>query len=1274
MKKLLPLIIFCLFFSIHYNAQNNEDCWTLINNGVDIYNGQYNNNEFPGYHDPETTDLEKVNGGFLTTGQYNKQTFGSRDNIIYDMLKDKDGSYLTKHDYNGNLKWIVYTEKNTNSYRDVMFGSVEDKEGNIYVIGHSINGTFFDSQGTEITFNNSRNSLYGGFIVKLNKNGKILWHIIINNVYSKKINIDDDGNLLLSGDVNIYNNNTFNFYLNGVITDNLSNFETMGNNSNYANRSILKITSEGKLLWYTAIKTSGPNNEFLIDIGSDKRNNIYVTGYSSFNVDIYSAGDTNNPNIISWTGNPTKTFLIKFDENGQFLWKVKSHLNDPEINGVQAWSMTVDDDGNSYISGSNDRWRKNVEHIFKNTDGSITSENVGTFFIAKVNTNGICEWIKGAAHSYSGTGYKVIKSKDEVIVIGKVVNFDSLTANIEFLSTDGNNIDASLNINDYFIAIYDTDGNVIRIISNGINDDRVFYTDRISGFFKDENDNYYVSRNIGFYINSTADYKNFGHIINAKEVNGRDGIITKFNESCGLRLGKTINEGISILSLCDNTSVGSDSDGLIEFDLTLKKDEILISDPPSDYIISYYRDKNLTNKIIDPEHYLNINQIETIYIKAEHLTDITKSGQTSFIIEVIKLPNINSSVSLKQCDNSDINGFSFFNLNEVKEKIISNPENYTITFFEEKIDAENNGTSIESITKYKNEKISVDKIWARVENNNGCYSISEVNLFVSTTQIPSTLIKSFYQCDNGDDTNDGIATFDFSSVTTDIKKIFPINQELIIKYFRNEEDALSEENSIINISNYENIGFKNQQNIYIRVDSKFDNDCLGLGAHISLNVEKAPIANPVTISPECDNDRDGLFSFNTSTIQSTIIGTQTNVAVTYYDENGKQLSSPLPNPFITASQTITAKITNTLSKNPIEKCSNETTLNFVVNAVPIANPVPSQENCDDDTDGMFGFNTSLIENTIIGTQTGMVLKYFDENDIALPSPLPNPFFTTSQTIRVRVENPVYDVCYEETTIDFVVREKPNFDLIKEDIICMNTNLELEIAIENPSGNNTYIWKDESNTIISRLPTAKVNKGGIYKVIATSIYGCTSKEQEIVITESSPSTININDIEVKDDSENNNIQITTSNLGSGNYEFRLLNEDKEIIRYYQDNPYFYDLKGGVYTIEVNDKNGCGSIPFEVSLLEFPKFFTPNGDGTNDFWQIKGISKNFYKSGKINIFDRYGKLITSFSIDNMGWDGTYNGKNVISNDYWFYAELIDKKNVSRNRRGHFSLIRK
>lgn len=240
---------------------------------------------------------------------------------------------------------------------------------------------------------------------------------------------------------------------------------------------------------------------------------------------------------------------------------------------------------------------------------------------------------------------------------------------------------------------------------------------------------------------------------------------------------------------------------------------------------------------------------------------------------------------------------------------------------------------------------------------------------------------------------------------------------------------------------------------------------------------------------------------------------------------------------------------------------------------------------------------------------------------------------------------------------------------------MTINPQLEIAIENPSGNNTYAWTDENNNPIGgNEETVTVTKGGIYRVIATSKYGCNSEEEEILIKESSLSTININDIEVKDDSDNNNIRISTANLGLGSYQFRLLDENNTIVYEYQDEPYFENLKGGIYTIEVNDKNDCGTIPFEVSLLEFPQFFTPNNDRENDFWQIIGVSKNFYKSGKISIFNRYGKLITNFTIDEIGWDGTYNGKVLPSNDYWFHVTLVNQKDISRMRNGNFSLIRK
>ena len=642
-------------------------------------------------------------------------------------------------------------------------------------------------------------------------------------------------------------------------------------------------------------------------------------------------------------------------------------------------------------------------------------------------------------------------------------------------------------------------------------------------------------------------------------------------------------------------------------------------------------------------------------------------------IEIFEAPIINNAVVLQQCDNPDINGFSSFNLIEANVKIINNPLPYTISYFETKIQAENNDTPISNYQTYQNEIANSDIIWARVENANGCFNVSEVNLIISTSQIPSTFSKSFYECDNGASSTDGIATFDFSVAIQDVTDLFPANQQLIIQFYENQANALADENEITNISNYQNTNSPNQQTIYVRVSNALNNDCLGLGGHFTLNVESVPVANPVVINPECDNDRDGLFAFDTSIIQNTIVGSQTNVAVSYTDENGLALPSPLPNPFITASQTITARIINSTSQDPDGQCYEETQIVFTVNNVPIANPVPIQEACDDDFDGIVGFDTSNVESTVLGGQTGLIVKYFDQNNVSLPSPLPNPFFTSSQIIRVRLENPTYDICYEETTIDFTVREKPTFDLIEEGTICITDSPEFTVNIENPSGNHSYTWTDENNIIVSNLPSATFSSGGVYKVIATSAYGCTSDEQEITIIESSVASITIDDIEVIDDTDNNSISITTTTLGIGDYEFRLLDHNSTIIRDYQDQPVFDNLEGGVYTVVINDKNECGTVSFEVSLLSFPKFFSPNADGINDYWTIKGMSRNFYQSGTISVFNRYGKLIKKFTIDDIGWDGTYEGKAQISNDYWYYIELLDLKGITRKKRGNFSLLR-
>ena len=95
-----------------------------------------------------------------------------------------------------------------------------------------------------------------------------------------------------------------------------------------------------------------------------------------------------------------------------------------------------------------------------------------------------------------------------------------------------------------------------------------------------------------------------------------------------------------------------------------------------------------------------------------------------------------------------------------------------------------------------------------------------------------------------------------------------------------------------------------------------------------------------------------------------------------------------------------------------------------------------------------------------------------------------------------------------------------------------------------------------------------------------------------------------------------------------------------------------------------KNNCGIAEQTISVIGFPNFFTPNNDGFNDFWQVNGVNEIFQADAEIYIFDRYGKLLTRINPTGPGWDGTYNGIPVPTNDYWFMVTLEDGRVYKNN----------
>ncbi|NQY43962.1 MAG: T9SS type B sorting domain-containing protein, partial [Legionellales bacterium] len=112
--------------------------------------------------------------------------------------------------------------------------------------------------------------------------------------------------------------------------------------------------------------------------------------------------------------------------------------------------------------------------------------------------------------------------------------------------------------------------------------------------------------------------------------------------------------------------------------------------------------------------------------------------------------------------------------------------------------------------------------------------------------------------------------------------------------------------------------------------------------------------------------------------------------------------------------------------------------------------------------------------------------------------------------------------------------------------------------------------------------------------------------------------------------------------------------------------------GIHIVTITDGQGCWSDPQEVMIVDYPHFFTPNGDGVNDTWKI--IQQEGIPISQIYIFDRFGKLLKQLDPDSAGWDGTYNGSQMPATDYWFKIVYIEGADSTQKEfKAHFSLKR-
>lgn len=673
------------------------------------------------------------------------------------------------------------------------------------------------------------------------------------------------------------------------------------------------------------------------------------------------------------------------------------------------------------------------------------------------------------------------------------------------------------------------------------------------------------------------------------------------------------------------------------------------------------------NPLPNNTHDLVVTQPGVYEVIADLNTGDCETLEGEAHVEYFEFPVASTPQDARFCDDNN-DGFWSFNLSQFDNEALGtlSPSEYTTRYFSTYDDAFNNVNALDMA--YTNTS-NPQQLFVRVHNthNSNCFDITSFNIEVfDTPSIPD--IAPITLCDDGmdgDDTN-GQMTIDLTQFDTIALNGLDAS-EFTVSYHPNTTEATN--NTSVLSANYYNTNPFNDT-VYVRIQNNLHPDCFDTKP-VSLTINPIPLGSDVSLI-QCDEDgtSDGRTVFNINQVFDNLTASASNRTIEVYASMTDLVNNT--NPIDTAAyqntsnpQVLQVKVINTQTQ-----CYRVVQLSLEVSMTQINDyMVPAV--CDElgSEDGMNTFDLNSIASTMLsGLPSNITLAFYETYQEALleQNALPVSFTNNipyQQMIYARAEND--NACYGISEVTFTIYPLPQMDEDEVVFYCLNTfpeTITLQSGNQDPMlSNYTYLWSTGETT-----QSIEVNQAGNYTVEITNTFGC-SKERTITVEPSNIATFE--DIHVIDGSQSFNNVVTVIVSGEGIYEFSLWNEAGPVANFQESNV-FENVLPGILTVQVRDiKNDCGSVEQTISVIGFPKFFTPNNDGYNDDWQIYGITNQFQPNTKIFIYDRYGKLLKQMSPLGKGWDGTFNGTLMPSDDYWFSATLED----GRVFKSHFTLKR-
>ncbi|MFY0484081.1 T9SS type B sorting domain-containing protein [Flavobacterium sp. PLA-1-15] len=662
--------------------------------------------------------------------------------------------------------------------------------------------------------------------------------------------------------------------------------------------------------------------------------------------------------------------------------------------------------------------------------------------------------------------------------------------------------------------------------------------------------------------------------------------------------------------------------------------------------------------------WLTVNSGETYFLIIDRPIgtsnfSLTWTGTATFTEPPTFENPVGTALDIEKCDTDLIqDGFTSFNLDQNSSIIIGAQTGVVVTYHLNQNDALTNDAFIADSSNFINTS-NPQTIFARItDTTTGCFSTSDFTIeVINSVNIPGSRYEICDDTTDGDDGN-GQGTFNLNDVTLALMEGQDLTG-LVVEYYTSSSDALG------NIGAFSSTFYNsvpNQEQIFIKITNT--DGCFRIKA-IDLIVNPLPAKINSTLV-QCDSglNPDGITLFNLNQAIDDLTNGVSNLSVTFF-ENGNPIDANYTN--TSNPQQIEALVTNNRTG-----CSSFSILNLEVNV--LSQVVTIAPLCDivniEDGFRSFDLNTSTL--VLSGTETAVFYETLDEA-LLEENPIPDPSDYTNTTaydatVYARVEDG--NDCSGISPIRLIVNTLPNIVRQGDDNIYVCANLPLKFITLNASilqgaqSDYTYAWFKDGTPLPQTSYSIQVNLPGIYTVDVTNANGCTITRTMPVLNSSDATVeeIIVQDVTI----DVNTITITLDASSIGNYEYSLDYPDGP----FQESNFFDNVRGGIHTVYIRDKNGCGMIQELVIVIGIPKFFTPNADGYNDHWKISGVNQLFNSKTVAYIYDRYGKLVKKLmGDDTTGWDGTLNGTQMPVDDYWYVIDLED----GRTTKGHFSLKR-